>query len=211
MLDLPDKIDVTSPDGSVAADQPMWTYWALQEGTLEVDPREFKDNDGNFPPVMHVDSDAPLYDDIDGGLITDRMWGIYYKPDLSFGGVQGGAARPQSSSGRRTRCEVDPYGPKGPSSWSSEDFVRQWTSALAHCHGRFEGKSHFYRREPSGGMGAFTPDSFPVFDVFRRERVRDRRLQPRVQDARRRRAGGQGAGRSSRRPCSNRSGSRGSP
>jgi hypothetical protein len=46
-------------------------------------------------------------------------------------------------------------------------FVRRWTSALAHCQKRFEGQSHRYRCEPTGGIGAFTPDSFPVFDVFR--------------------------------------------
>jgi hypothetical protein len=39
-----------------------------------------------------------------------------------------------------------------------------WCSALAFCHKRFEGKSALYRREPSGGIGCFTPDSFPVFE-----------------------------------------------
>ena len=47
------------------------------------------------------------------------------------------------------------------------DFERMWTSALAHCHKRFEGKRDLFRHEPTGGIGAFTPDSFPVFDVFR--------------------------------------------
>ena len=41
-----------------------------------------------------------------------------------------------------------------------------WVSALAHCHGRFEGKMGHYHKEPSGGVGCFTPDSFPVFDEF---------------------------------------------
>jgi len=42
-------------------------------------------------PVLHVDSDAPLYADVDGTLISDEPWGIYCKPDFHFGGVQGGA------------------------------------------------------------------------------------------------------------------------
>ena len=42
-----------------------------------------------------------------------------------------------------------------------------WTSALAFCQKRFEGQHGVYRNEPSGGIGCFTPDSFPVFDVFR--------------------------------------------
>src|SRR5215211_3853437 len=32
MLELPDRLDVHQPDGSVVRDQPMWTYWYLQEG-----------------------------------------------------------------------------------------------------------------------------------------------------------------------------------
>jgi methylglutamate dehydrogenase subunit A len=41
-----------------------------------------------------------------------------------------------------------------------------WTAALAHCHKRFEGKRPLYKKAPTGGIGAFTPDSFPVFDRF---------------------------------------------
>ena len=63
--------------------------------------------------------------------------------------------------------QVDPYGPSRPSSSSATDFAEMWCSALAFCQKRFEGKYPLYRKEPSGGMGAFTPDSFPVFDVFR--------------------------------------------
>lgn len=166
MLDLPDRIAVTGPDGRVHHDQPMWTYWALQEGTLDVDPSTFTHNTGALPPVLHVDSDQPLYDDTDGSLITDEMWGIYYKPDFNFGGVQGGAA-PVAVPYPAAEVAVDPYGTESPEFVVSDDFVRMWTSALAHCHGRFEGCRASYKKEPSGGIGAFTPDSFPVFDRFR--------------------------------------------
>jgi len=166
MLDLPDRISVKGLDGTVQADRPMWTYWALQEGTLDMDPREFVDNRGQMPPVLHVDSDQPLYDDEDGTLVTDKMWGIYYKPDFGFGGVQGGAS-PEVVHKPAAQVAVDPYGHASPEFVVGEDFVRMWTSALAHCQKRFEGKRSLYRREPSGGIGAFTPDSFPVFDQFR--------------------------------------------
>ncbi len=166
MLGLPDRIPVTGRDGTLHPDRPMWTYWALQEGTLEVDPNEFLDNRGELPPVLHVDSDQPLYDDTDGSLITDQMWGIYYKPDFNFGGVQGGAS-PVPVARAAADVAVDPYGPNSPEFAVGDDFVRMWTSALAHCHKRFEGKRALYQREPSGGIGAFTPDSFPVFDTFR--------------------------------------------
>ncbi len=164
MLDLPAQIPVTSPDGTVHAGRPMWTYWALQEGTVAMDPKEFTDNRGGFPPVLHVDSSAPLYDDMTGDLITGQMWGIYYKPDFYFGGVQGGTS-PYVVGPRAAEVAVDPYGPKSPQYTVKEDFIRMWTSALAHCHKRLEGKRPSYRRE-AGGIGAFTPDSFPVFDTF---------------------------------------------
>ncbi|MBA3280200.1 MAG: FAD-binding oxidoreductase [Geodermatophilaceae bacterium] len=166
MLDLPERISVTGTDGTEHPDTPMWTYWALQEGTLGVDPSDFVDNEGRIPPVVHVDSDQPLYDDIDGSLITDEMWGIYYKPDFHFGGVQGGAS-PELVDRPTGQVAVDPYGTESPEFVVGEDFVRMWTSALAHCHKRFEGTRPLYRKDPSGGIGAFTPDSFPVFDTFR--------------------------------------------
>ena len=165
MLGLPEQISVTGRDGIVHHDRPMWTYWALQEGTLGVDPKEFTDNRGAFPPVLHVDSSAPLYDDVSGDLITDRMWGIYYKPDFYFGGVQGGTS-PYVIQRPAGEVAVDPYGPESADYTVKEGFIRMWTSALAHCHKRFEGKRETYRHEPTGGIGAFTPDSFPVFDVF---------------------------------------------
>jgi glycine/D-amino acid oxidase-like deaminating enzyme len=165
MLGLPSHIPVTGRDGTVHHGRPMWTYWALQEGTLAVNPKEFTDNRGDFPPVLHVDSAAPLYDDISGDLVTDQMWGIYYKPDFYFGGVQGGTS-PYAIDRAAAAVAVDPYGPESPDYTVKEDFIRMWTSALAHCHKRLQGKRHLYRREPTGGIGAFTPDSFPVFDVF---------------------------------------------
>jgi methylglutamate dehydrogenase subunit A len=165
MLDLPERISVTAPDGTGSQERPMWTYWALQEGTLAVDPATFTAA-GAPPPVLHVDCDAPLHDDVTGELITEQMWGIYYKPDVYFGGVQGGTS-PYVVDKPAADVAVDPYGPESPEYTVREDFVRMWTSALAACHARFAGKRHLYRHEPTGGIGAFTPDSFPVFDVFR--------------------------------------------
>ena len=167
MLELPDVIEVRNPDhpGEVAC-VPMWTYWSLQEGTLGVDPTLQRTNSGGMPPVIHVDTDAPLRSDADGSLITEEMWGIYYKPDFHFGGVQGGAA-PKVVDKPAGAVQVDPYGPASSEFIVGEDFAHLWVSALAHCQGRFAGTLPQYKREPSGGIGAFTPDSFPVFDTFR--------------------------------------------
>ncbi len=165
MLDLPKTVEIKGRDGEMHKDIPMWVYWSLQEGTLGVDPDLQKTNDGSFPPVIHVDSDAPLYSDDDGSLITDEMWGIYYKPDFHFGGIQGGAA-PFKVENDPDKVAVDPYGPNSPDFVVGPEFAHMWVSALAHCQKRFEGTLVKYKDEPSGGIGAFTPDSFPVFDVF---------------------------------------------
>jgi glycine/D-amino acid oxidase-like deaminating enzyme len=165
MLDLPAQVSIKGSGGTVHDGIDMWTYWSLQEGTLSVDPRFLTDNRGQLPPVVHVDSDVPLHA-ADGSLVTDRMWGIYYKPDFNFGGVQGGAM-PFVVDRPPDQVAVDPYGPASPDFVVGPDFARMWTAALAHCQQRFEGKADRFSKEPSGGIGCFTPDSFPVFDVFR--------------------------------------------
>ncbi len=165
MLDLPAVITLRDSDGVHRDDVDMWTYWLLQEGTLDVDPGALTDNRGQPPPVVHVDTDAPLYDET-GALITDRPWGIYYKPDHVVGGVQGGTM-PVRVAEPTGDVAVDPYGPASQHFVVGDDFARMWTAALAHCHRRFEGSRHLLRRERSGGLGCFTPDSFPVFDRFR--------------------------------------------
>src|SRR5262245_30889580 len=165
MLDLPKFIDIKGRDGKVHQNIRMWTYWCLQEGTLGVDPDLGRLNNGQMPPVIHMDTDAPLYSDLDGSLITEKLWGLYYKPDFSFNGIQGGAM-PYRIETDPDEVRVDPYCPESPDFVVGEDFARMWCSALAFCQKRFEGKSSLYRKEPSGGIGAFSPDSFPVFDVF---------------------------------------------
>ena len=91
-----------TPSGDVVRDRPMWTYWNLQEGEITVDPLMFATADGGAPPVIHLDTDAPLYTD-DGELVTDELWGIYFKRDRH--GVQGGA----SPLVVEDDVELDPY------------------------------------------------------------------------------------------------------
>ena len=166
MLELPESVTVRGRDGRTHHGVPMWTYWCLEEGTLGVDPAIHRTNDGLPPPVIHVDTDAPLHSDVDGSLLTDKLWGIYYKPDFCFDGVQGGAM-PYKVEKKALDVAVDPYGPESPEFVVGDGFVNMWCSALAFCQKRFQGQIAKYRHEPSGGIGAFTPDSFPVFDRFR--------------------------------------------
>ena len=111
--------------------------------------------DGSPPPVLHVDSDAPLYDD-DGRLVTDEPWGNYFKPDRES--VQGGA-RPDPSA-RSSRSTRIPTGTVDPG------FPDMWSASLSHCLERFTGARKRYRQVRSGGVGAFTADNFPVFDYM---------------------------------------------
>jgi methylglutamate dehydrogenase subunit A len=156
MLGLSDRIDVRTPEGDVHKDQEMWTYWYLQEGEISVDPKLLSLPDGSMPPVLHVDSDAPLYDD-DGKLITDELWGNYFKQDPH--GVQGGAAPIIVGH----EFEVDPY----PTASVESSFADMWCASLSHCMERFEGKRGTYANVRSGGVGCFTADSFPIFDYMR--------------------------------------------
>ncbi len=165
MLELPSQIEVKDLQGEVHKNVDMWRFWQLEEGVLRVEPELLQTNDGKMPPVLHVDTDAPLYSTVDGSLITDQLWGIYYKPDWHFGGIQGGAA-PYEIKKPAEDVAIDPYGPSSPEFVSGPEFAHMWVSALAHCHKRFEGTMPRYHKEPSGGVGCFTADSFPVIDTF---------------------------------------------
>ncbi len=132
-----------------------------------VDPDLQRADDGAFPPVIHVDSDAPLLSDEDRSVITERMWGIYCKPDFHFGGIQGGAQAFRIETDPK-EVAVDPYGLDSPEFVVGADFAQMWVSALAHCQKRFEGQHARFKREPSAGIGAFSPDSLAIFDRFRR-------------------------------------------
>ena len=157
LLELPMTLDVRTPTGDVVPNQAMWTYWNLQEGEIQVDPKMFSLPDGGMPPVVHLDTDAPLRTD-DGKLITDDLWGIYFKQDRH--GVQGGAS-PLTVG---PDAPIDPY----PSTTDVDpEFPDMWCAALSHSMSRFEGCRPQYKHARSGGMGAFTVDNFPVFDHMR--------------------------------------------
>ncbi|MEL7080626.1 MAG: FAD-binding oxidoreductase [Pseudomonadota bacterium] len=166
MLDLPSQITVKDLQGDVHENVDMWRFWQLEEGVLNVDPDLGRADDGSLAPVIHVDTDAALKSTVDGSTITEEMWGIYYKPDWHFGGIQGGAS-PYKVETPVDEVQIDPYGPSSPEFVSSPEFAHMWVSALAHCQARYEGLMPKYHREASGGIGCFTADSFPVFDHFR--------------------------------------------
>lgn len=157
MLDLsPEVTDPRDPDKTTE----LWRFLALQEGEIEVNPYLHITNDGQRPPLVHVDSDVPLYSE-DGRLVWDQPWGIYFKRDKHA--VQGGAVPLDVGA----ECEIDPYGTRSPHYCVDDQFYDLWVASLAHCMKRFEGQRQFASHRPSGGVGCFSADNFPVFDFMR--------------------------------------------
>ena len=157
MLGLPMSIDVHTPDG--VSRRPMFTYLKLQEGEVHTDV-EYSTANGGEPPVVHVDHNIPLISDMTGRVITDQPWGIYFKRDKA--GVQGGAVPIKLG----TEVNLEPYGHDNPEHVVDESFADYFTAGLAWTLDRFKGKSRSYKQRPNGGIGAFTPDNFPVFDFM---------------------------------------------
>jgi glycine/D-amino acid oxidase-like deaminating enzyme len=157
MLDLP--IEVKNPRNPAEMVR-LWRYLALQEGEIEINPYIHITNDGQRPPLVHVDSDVPLYSE-DGRLVWDQPWGIYFKRDKHA--VQGGAVPLDVGDD----CQIDPYGTRSPYYCVDDHFYDLWVASLAHCMKRYEGQRRYASASPSGGVGCFSADNFPVFDFMR--------------------------------------------
>ena len=177
MLGLPPEVRVarkehpTSPvgdsprieadeNGSAAEMKPIVTYWKLQEGDYWLDDLELTTADGAEPPVVHLDHVVPLRSDRDGRVIEDGPWGIYYKIGRRGYGVQGGGVPIKLGPD----FELEPYGNDNPEHVVGDEFTDYFTAGLAWAHERFRGKANAWHAEPHGGIGAFTPDNYPVVD-----------------------------------------------
>ena len=146
--------------------QRMWSYNMLEEGELEYDPKLHTTNDHKESPILHVDTEATLISKLTGNTIHENeIWGIYYKPDVYRNCIQGGSS-PRQIKTEPHKIELEPYGHDSKKYKTSSEFYDKWTSALAFCQKRFEGKHKNYRKRSNGGVGCLTPDKFPVFDVF---------------------------------------------
>ena len=158
MLGLPPEVKVAR-NGSYEA-KPIVTYWKLQEGDYWLDDVELKDPSRNEPPVIHLDHVVPLVSDRDGHVISDGHWGIYYKVGRRGFGVQGGGVPIHLGP----EAELEPYGHSNPDHVVGDEFTDYFTSGLAWAHERFRGKGREWHMDPHGGIGAFTPDNYPIVD-----------------------------------------------
>ncbi len=169
MLGLPPEVRVRSTEGSSGSNgdgfesRPIVTYWKLQEGDYWLDDVELTDARGNEPPVVHLDHVEPLRSDRDGRVIEEGAWGIYYKIGRRGFGVQGGGVPIELG----TEVELEPYGHGNPKHVVGDEFTDYFTSGLARAHERFRGKGSQWHVDPHGGIGAFTPDNYPIVDFVR--------------------------------------------
>ena len=59
-------------------------------------------------------------------LITDKLWGIYYKPDIEGLGVQGGTS-PYIVQKHFDKVNVDPYGVDSLEYQTTNEFSDMWS------------------------------------------------------------------------------------
>jgi len=167
ILELPKTIKIKKPDGSFTEDLKMWSYMALEEGELEVDPNSYRTSKKTEYPVIHVDTEATLMSDKNRKIIHENeMWGFYYKPDIYRNGIQGGSS-PYDIIKPNEEVSLDPYGHKSNEFQPRDSFEDKFTSALAFCQKQFEGCHSKYKKQKAGGIGCVTPDRFPIFDQYR--------------------------------------------
>ena len=146
-------------NGDAFETKPLVTYWKLQEGDYWLDDVELADA-AVEPPVVHLDHVVPLRSDRDGRVIADGAWGIYYKIGRRGFGVQGGGVPIELG----TDVELEPYGHGNPEHVVGDEFTDYFTAGLAWAHTRFRGRGDAWHAEPHGGIGAFTPDNYPIVD-----------------------------------------------
>ena len=154
-------------------------YWNLQEGEVGMDLMPFfATADGSPPPVIHLDTDALAADD--GTQLSDELWGIYFgKRDRHS--VQGGAS---PLFVVEDDVVLDPY-------LQTTDidpaFLDVFCAGLSHAMARFEGCRALYKQAQR--RRRVHRRQLPGLRLLPAEPVRDPRLEPRLQDDRRRPGG----------------------
>ena len=181
MLGLPAAIDIRTPSGDVHRNQDMWTYWYLQEGEIAVDPKMFDRRDGVRAarhPRRHGRAAPRRQRPADHRRVVGHL--LQARPARRPGRRRAAHGRP------RLRRRPVPDRERG--SGVPGHVVRR---AVA-LHGAVQGLPRAVQGRPLRRRRRVHGGQLPGVRLHAAERLRDRRLEPRVQDDRRRPRGREG-------------------
>jgi glycine/D-amino acid oxidase-like deaminating enzyme len=163
-LKLPPKLDMRYPDGGVTRDQDMWTYWRLLEGEVYLkEGHRYRTADDRDPPVLHVElMNTPVVTE-DGREFPDKHFYMYVRyaaERVGAPGVQGGTIPIRMGP----KATLDPYGHHNDEYQADPWFEDYYMATLAYLFDGFKNYKGQFKKRRNGGIGAFTPDSVPIFD-----------------------------------------------
>ncbi len=157
MLGLAPELEVAS--GGTSEGRPLTAYWKAQEGEFQLPGVGLGGRAGREPPVVHLDQSGPLLSDLDGRVIADGAWGIYFRMGRTGTAVTGGGLPV-----RLAEPALDPYGSDNPAHAAEPGFGEFFISGLATAFRRFRGGAAGWRVTPGGGIVNHTPDNYPICD-----------------------------------------------
>ena len=163
-LGMPNTLDMRYPDGGVVKDADMWTYWRLLEGEVSLkDGHRYRTADDKDPPVLHVElMNTPVVTE-DGHEFPDQHFYMYVRyaaERVGAPGVQGGTIPIKMGP----KATLDPYGHANDEYQADPWFEPYYMATLAYLFDGFKNYGGQFKKRRNGGIGAFTPDSVPIFD-----------------------------------------------
>jgi hypothetical protein len=96
---------------------------------------------------------------VDGRVLVDGPWGIYFRMGRTGTGITGGGLPVLLDE-----PDMDPYGPDNPGHAAEPAFREFFASGLASALRRFRGRGGDWKLSAAGGIVAHTPDNYPVCD-----------------------------------------------
>ena len=158
--------------------RPLIAYWKAQEGEFALAGAGLGAR-GREAPVVHLDQAGPLRSDRDGRVLVDGPWGIYFRMGRTGTGITGGGL-PVLLDGSRARS-VRPRQPRARGRAGVRRVLHlrpgDRAAALPRPRRRLAGDPRRRHRLPHARQ-------LPGLRLGADERLRDRRLGPRLQDAR---------------------------
>lgn len=178
----PSQLDVLYPDGHVEEQMDMWTYWRLLEGEVLLPPGvDFRTAQHRDSPVLHVElMNTPVYSP-DGRFLKDHFYSYtrYAAERVGAPGLQGGTIPIKIGP----RAAVEPYGHLN-DEYQAEEWFADYYCATRHAVQAAGRPAALLQGAPQRRHRGVHPRQRAGVRLRGRQRLGDRRLQPRVQDDR---------------------------